>query len=269
MKFRSIALLGTVAVVTSACALFNRPQVEPDPVPAFGYGTTGDSTSGVVQAFNLAGSTYIQFLDLDRARPVFVDEGGKQLEYKVSGQYAVLEGRAGTVTVATNFGRTVIYPLNSKADPSVMRPALPILASASASPAASASDPAPVAPRPAPEMMTTTITFGPDQWTTASLNTDQRRDLKAAIEVFKLYPDHQVRIIGYADSSGGLKYNLRLSEKRADELAKAFRGAGFTRVLAFGRGPRDQVTDCSELRNKILLDRCLAASRRVVVDLVL
>lgn len=267
MKFRSIALMGAVAAVTSACALFNRPPIEPDPVPSFGYGTSGDRDSGVVQAFNLAGSTYVQFLDLDRARPVFVDEGGKPLGYKISGQYAVLDGAVNTVTVATNFGRTVIYRLGAKADPHVMQPEVPVLAAAAASPAASA--PAPSAPRPAPEMMTTTITFGPDQWSLSTLNPNQQRDLKAAIEVFKLYPDHQVRIVGYADPSGGLKYNLRLSEKRADELAKAFRDAGFTRVLAFGRGPRDQVSDCSKVANKILLDRCLAASRRVVIDLVL
>lgn len=267
MKFRSIALMGAVAAISSACALFNRPAVEPDPVPSFGYGTAGDQNSGVVQAFNLAGSTYVQFLDLDRARPVFVDEGGKPLEYKVSGQYAVLNGHVSTVTVATNFGRVVIYRLGSTADPQQMRPAAPVLAAAAASPVASA--PAPVAPRPSPEMMTATFTFGPDQWSLSTLNADQRRELKATIEVLKLYPDHQVRIVGYADPSGGLKYNLRLSEKRADELAKAFRDAGFTRVLAFGRGPRDQVSDCSKMTNKVLLDRCLAASRRVVIDLVL
>lgn len=279
MTIRTLAAMMAVATACSACAIFVRPQAAPPPAPSFGYGVSGDTKTGVVQAFSMAGSTYVQFMDLDRARPYFVDEAGKPVEYKVSGQYAVITGEVVAVTVNTNFGRNVVYLLGSRWDPALNQASaslapLPTPALTTAG-AASAAQPAVVPPaaaaaiRPHPEMMTTTITFGNDRWELSSLAASQAKDLRAAIEVMRPYANHQVRIVGYADALGSPLYNLRLSERRADELAKAYREAGFKSVVAFGRGPRDQVSDCSKVQGKVLIDRCLAASRRVVIDVLL
>lgn len=260
-----LALTGTV-IITSACALFNR-TTEQDPTPTFGYGLRGDTNIGVVQAFNLKGQTYIQFLDIERARPYFVSPTGQAINYKISGQYAVLPEKVDEVTVNTAFGRVLVYTL-SRAPRTVLPEAAPIAASAPASAAVSAlPSPQPVALRP--ELMSTTVTFGADQWKLDSLTVYQLKDLKRTTEVMKLFQDKEVRIVGYSDASGSPLYNLRLSERRADELAKVFRNAGFPKVVAIGRGPRDQVNDCTKVPNAILRERCLAVSRRVVIDVTL
>jgi len=73
------------------------------------------------------------------------------------------------------------------------------------------------------------------------------------VEFLKKHADYHVRITGHTDSTGNPNYNLRLSEKRANE-AKDFlisKGVSEDRVISVGRGDQEPLLSNDSLSNRI------------------
>ena len=64
------------------------------------------------------------------------------------------------------------------------------------------------------------------QINSSELSSSYLKDLTAAAEVFKSYPDTKILIEGHTDDSGSAEYNLALSEKRARAVSKFFVSQG-------------------------------------------
>lgn len=84
------------------------------------------------------------------------------------------------------------------------------------------------------------ITFVTDS---ARLTKDGRRVVRDAAEVLGEHPDVEVRIEGHTDSRGTEEHNLRLSERRADEVLDRLVELGIDRdrLTAKGFGEEDPV----------------------------
>lgn len=91
----------------------------------------------------------------------------------------------------------------------------------------------------------------------------------------KEYP--QVKLIlvtGYADRIGSKKYNLKLSQRRADAVKRYLEGQGVEakRIETAAMGSADPVVSCKDVKgranrfNKKLV-QCLQPNRRVVVEI--
>ncbi len=76
-----------------------------------------------------------------------------------------------------------------------------------------------------------------------------------------------VRITGYTDRIGSDKYNLKLSQRRADAVKAYLVGHGVegSRLTTAGKGKADPVVQCSE-KNRPALIKCLEPNRRVEVE---
>jgi OOP family OmpA-OmpF porin len=71
-------------------------------------------------------------------------------------------------------------------------------------------------------------------------------ELQKAIDFVKKYPDTKVSAVGFTDSRGSDKYNLKLSERRADAVKKYLVDNGHVKadmIAAEGRGKADPVGD--------------------------
>ena len=76
-----------------------------------------------------------------------------------------------------------------------------------------------------------------------------------------------VRISGYTDRIGSDKYNLGLSQRRADAVRTYLvsQGVDSSRLTTTGKGKADPVVQCSE-KNRAALIKCLEPNRRVEVE---
>lgn len=87
-------------------------------------------------------------------------------------------------------------------------------------------------------------------------------------DVLRNHPEvANVAINGYADRLGSKKYNLELSQKRADAVKDYLvsKGIDANRIVASGKGEADPVTECDNKNRAELID-CLAPNRRVEVE---
>lgn len=87
-------------------------------------------------------------------------------------------------------------------------------------------------------------------------------------EVLRNHPDvTNVAVNGYADRLGSKKYNLELSQKRADAVKDYLvsKGVDASRIVASGKGEADPVAECENTNRAELID-CLAPNRRVEVE---
>ncbi|MGV3461072.1 MAG: OmpA family protein [Flavobacterium sp.] len=81
----------------------------------------------------------------------------------------------------------------------------------------------------------------------STLTSTAKANLDRLVPVFNEYPDTDIVIYGYTDSSGADDYNLRLSEERAASVRSYLTGKGLrsSRFSTVGRGEADPVADNS------------------------
>lgn len=77
----------------------------------------------------------------------------------------------------------------------------------------------------------------------ASLTSTAKANLDRLVPIFNEYPDTDIQIFGYTDSSGAEDYNLRLSEQRAQTVKSYLAGKGLKsgRFTIIGKGEADPV----------------------------
>lgn len=81
----------------------------------------------------------------------------------------------------------------------------------------------------------------------SSLTSTAKANLDRLVPVFNEYPDTNIQIFGYTDSSGADDYNLTLSEQRAASVRSYLIGKGLksSRFSIIGRGEADPIADNS------------------------
>jgi OOP family OmpA-OmpF porin len=74
-----------------------------------------------------------------------------------------------------------------------------------------------------------------------------------------------VTIIGYTDRIGAKAYNMKLSERRANAVKDYLVSKGIPgdKLHTEGRGPADPVVECTGVKPRSALIKCLAPNRRV------
>ncbi|MEE1896892.1 OmpA family protein [Flavobacterium rakeshii] len=77
----------------------------------------------------------------------------------------------------------------------------------------------------------------------SSLTSTAKGNLDKLVPVFNQYPDTDIEIFGYTDSSGSDEYNLKLSEQRAASVKTYLVGKGISgaRINTVGRGEADPI----------------------------
>jgi len=103
----------------------------------------------------------------------------------------------------------------------------------------------------------------------ATIRSDQRSKLDEFVAGLKGTQYDSIEVIGYADRIGSDKYNLNLSQRRANAV-KAYlvrQGVPARKIKAEGRGESDPVTgdSCKGQRGRALI-ACLEPDRRVDVS---
>ena len=146
--------------------------------------------------------------------------------------------------------------------------AAPVMAPAPVAEApAPAPAPAPVAPPPARFEKVTLSSTELFEFDKATLRAPQPKldEIAAALQADTSITD--VDITGYADRLGSEKYNLKLSQRRADAVREYLvnKGVDGSRLKAYGKGEANPVVTCTE-KNRAALIKCLEPNRRVEVE---
>ncbi|CAN7536714.1 OmpA family protein [Aquipseudomonas alcaligenes] len=100
------------------------------------------------------------------------------------------------------------------------------------------------------------VTFGDVLFDTgkAELKYGSQRNLQQLANFLSENPERKVRIEGFTDSTGGELLNLRLSEHRAESVARALErlGIGRERLITKGYGPEFPVSDNGSIQGRQL-----------------
>lgn len=77
----------------------------------------------------------------------------------------------------------------------------------------------------------------------STLTTQARQNLDRLVPVFQEYPDTDITIFGYTDSTGRLEFNQKLSEDRAASVRSYLvrKGLAASRFKTTGLGPQDPI----------------------------
>lgn len=161
----------------------------------------------------------------------------------------------------------VTVGLNYAFNPPPVAPA-PMIEPAPVAEPAPAPEPTPVAPPPPARFEKITLSatrlFAFDS-ATLNMPMPQLDDIAAALQADPSITN--VDITGYADRLGSEKYNLALSERRANAVRDYLVGKGIadSRLKAYGKGEANPVVTCTE-KNRAALIKCLEPNRRVEVE---
>ena len=161
----------------------------------------------------------------------------------------------------------------------------PVVAAAAPEPApmpiaepAPAPAPAPApepAPAPAPEACKPTIdtiTIGAEKlfaFDKANLSKDGKAALDDAAAKIKANPELKAVIVtGYTDRIGSDKYNQKLSERRAKQVADYLvaHGVDSSIISSSGKGKADPIVQCEGTKKTKKLIACLQPNRRVTIQ---
>lgn len=106
----------------------------------------------------------------------------------------------------------------------------------------------------------------------SKLNQENKKQLMDALDGFKGEKNVSFNIYGYTDCIGSVESNKILSQKRANAVADILRSNGFADQVkkVEGRGPTNSLVgnSCNSIKEKAKLNKCLAADRRVEIDVV-
>lgn len=98
------SILAALAIV--GCAVHQLPATA---AIQFNYRTENAASAGVVQVFDLNGSTVVQVRNIEIRKPVFLDDENVEIKHQVVGQTAVLSGIHRSFTVARGSARTRVF----------------------------------------------------------------------------------------------------------------------------------------------------------------
>ena len=92
------------------------------------------------------------------------------------------------------------------------------------------------------------IYFGFDQWT---ITKEASLELEKVVTILNQYPEIRIDIIGHTDNRGSIKYNDKLSIKRAAATKEwlVAKGISADRMTVKGEGERATVNDCHKTKN--------------------
>ncbi|MCU9948892.1 OmpA family protein [Pseudomonas sp. PDM13] len=100
------------------------------------------------------------------------------------------------------------------------------------------------------------VTFGDVLFDTgkAELKYGSQGNLQQLATFLSANPERQVRVEGFTDSTGGEQLNLKLSERRAESVARALERLGVdrSRVITKGYGPEFPVSDNGSIQGRQL-----------------
>jgi OOP family OmpA-OmpF porin len=155
------------------------------------------------------------------------------------------------------------------------KPAPPIPAKPAPRPAAPAPAPAPRAAPPAPKAapVTQKVTLAADalfDFDKAVIKPDAKGKLDDLVGKIKGVSLEVVIAVGHTDRIGSDKYNMKLSQRRAESV-KAYlvsKGIPTNRIYTEGRGEKQPVKDCPGIKERSKLIECLAPNRRVEIEVV-
>jgi OOP family OmpA-OmpF porin len=153
-------------------------------------------------------------------------------------------------------------------NPPPTRPAPAPVAAPAPAPAPAAVVEVPVAPPPPARFEKITLSatelFAFDS-ATLSMPQPKLDDIAAALQADPSIND--VDVVGYADRLGSPKYNLKLSERRANAVRDYLvsKGVGGSRLKAYGKGSANPVVTCNNKKRADLI-KCLEPNRRVEVE---
>ncbi|AIY42893.1 Outer membrane protein A precursor [Collimonas arenae] len=157
----------------------------------------------------------------------------------------------------TTFGLGLIYTFDKAPAPVVSAPPAP-------EPRVEAPQPQPAQPRFEKITLSSTQLFGFDS---ATLRLPQPKLDEIATSLAANSQVNNVVVSGYTDRLGSDKYNLKLSQRRADSVKTYLVNHGVTanRLTAVGKGKANPVVECNE-KNRVALIKCLEPNRRVEVE---
>ena len=92
------------------------------------------------------------------------------------------------------------------------------------------------------------IYFGFDQWT---ITKEASLELEKVVTILNQYPEIRIDVIGHTDNRGSIKYNDKLSIKRAEATKEwlVAKGISADRMTVKGEGERATVNDCHKTKN--------------------
>lgn len=147
----------------------------------------------------------------------------------------------------------------------------PVAAEPAPAPAPVAAEPAP-APAPVCKAKMETITIAAEKlfaFDKSALKDDGKAALDAAAEKILANPDIElVLVTGHTDYLGSDAYNLKLSQRRANQVKTYLvsKGVAESRLQAVGKGESEPVSDCTGVKGRKKLIECLQPNRRVVLS---
>lgn len=105
----------------------------------------------------------------------------------------------------------------------------------------------------------------------STLTAKAKANLDRLVPVFNEYPDTDIQIFGYTDSSGADDYNLKLSEQRAASVKSYLSGKGLksSRFNTVGRGEADPIADnstASGMSKNRRVEFAITANEKMVQD---
>ncbi|WP_340622041.1 porin OmpA [Xenorhabdus siamensis] len=135
---------------------------------------------------------------------------------------------------------------------------------------------APVTPAPTPAIEKKSFTLRSDvlfNFNKSTLKLEGKHELDNLYnQLTKIDPTQgHVLVVGYTDRIGSQRYNLPLSQKRAQSVVDYLvaKGIPANSIQAEGRGKEDPVTGsaCNNIKARTKLIDCLAPDRRVIINI--